>query len=654
VAEKALVAGEVTAADYESLVQRLIALGWGLSNDEARAVVRSAATALGASLAVAPAVDYLICAHCRSPQAAPPPAERPAARCRYCAEALYLSCPNCAQLVEAAAVTCPNCGTSFAAFREATALLGQARQELTAGRPRAAQELVEQSQARTVVTGSAELANEIATTLTTAGNEWQALEADIAAGRIWAAYDRAARLHRTAGDVLGPAGVPVDQRRSELITVKAEVQAEVRNVAGQPAEKAEAALTRLLTRAVDAPAVIAALAAIPLAAPTGLRVHVGTAGVNLRWRPPVTAGPVSYRVVRVAAPDPASGVAPTPTTIGTTAATDLEDAGAPAGTELVYQVSAVAGRRISAPVVSEPVLMVRDITGLRAETVADGIVLTWSGLVGAGAVLIERGNDQAALKRRIRPDQPNRYVDADVLPGPTYTYRVFVEYRRSGRAPTVTEGQAVSIRVPPQPVAVKDLWARTEPDRTILNFTTPPDGMVQVYAGTGVLAEPGTRLDPPGLAALAGRARLVGSARRRLIDPDAVGRIHYTPVTVVEDRAIVGAGLDHVAIGRVTNLAATEQKSGMLLRFELPHGATEAMIRWRFGAPPTGLDDPSAEAAKVTNTKLEIAGGFELAAPDDGRALYVAVYPALRLDGVLTAGPFPATLQVRPARPDPA
>ena len=59
----------------------------------------------------------------------------------------------------------------------------------------------------------------------------------------------------------------------------------------------------------------------------------------------------------------------------------------------------------------------------------------------------------------------------------------------------------------------------------------------------------------------------------------------------------------------MTNLAATEQESGLLLRFELPHGATEAMIRWRFGAPPTGLDDPAAEAAKApsqTCTQAEI------------------------------------------------
>ena len=71
VTEKAVVAGEVSAADYETLVARVVGLGWGLDSDAARAVVRETAGALGVSLAVAPAVDYVLCGACRTPQPAP-------------------------------------------------------------------------------------------------------------------------------------------------------------------------------------------------------------------------------------------------------------------------------------------------------------------------------------------------------------------------------------------------------------------------------------------------------------------------------------------------------------------------------------------------------------------------------------------------------
>ncbi|WP_163568158.1 hypothetical protein [Fodinicola feengrottensis] len=54
----------------------------------------------------------------------------------------------------------------------------------------------------------------------------------------------------------------------------------------------------------------------------------------------------------------------------------------------------------------------------------------------------------------------------------------------------------------------------------------------------------------------------------------------------------------------------------------------------------------------ITNTKLEISGGLAIPAPTDGRPLFIAVYPTVRLT---PAGrPVPAsvatTLVMRPAR----
>src|SRR5260221_626204 len=103
VAEKVIVDGELNAADYEACVRRVIGFGFGLSSEQARLAVRRVATELGATLAVAPAVDYLICPNCREPQ----PASRPPAS-RYCGADVYLPCPACGQQAEAAAVACPH------------------------------------------------------------------------------------------------------------------------------------------------------------------------------------------------------------------------------------------------------------------------------------------------------------------------------------------------------------------------------------------------------------------------------------------------------------------------------------------------------------------------------------------------------------------
>ena len=654
VAEKALVTGEVTAADYETLVQRVIALGWGIPNEDARAAVRAAATALGASLAVAPAVDYIICGRCRAPQAAPPagpPAIGPdpigpdaagpdaagsdaagsdAACCRYCAEPLYLTCPSCARLVEAAAVTCPSCGVSFRAHREAAA------------RP-----------------------------------EWESLERDVAGGRLWSGYDQAVNLERKAGDVIGPAGIGISQRRAELGRMKAAILAELGAALARPGTAAEAALVQLLARAADAPEVIAALTAIPIAAPTGLTARETDLGVQLSWRAAAVPAPTSYRVIRIATPP---GLPSSTTTVGTTSETNLEDAGVPGGASLVYQVVAVSGPRVSAAVVSAPILVFSDLSELRAEVSDQGVELRWVAHPGAGTVVIER-NSMLALpapegqpeavellveegpKRRIRPDTADRYLDVDARPGPTYIYRVFIEYQDPTGAPAPTPGRSVTVRVPPQPVAVTDLGARTERERTVISFAGPPEGLVQIYAGSGVmgvkgetrapLAEPGTRLDAPALAALATRARLVGQGRRRVVDPSAFGRIRYTPITVVGDQAIVGEALIHLAVGRVTNLVATDRGDRVLLTFDLPRGTTEAMIRWWSDIPPSGPNDPAVITAKMTDAPLALGRGIEIPAPDDGRALYAAVYPAVRIDPakVLTPGPHPTTVQVRSGHP---
>ncbi len=68
VAEKVIVEGELSADDYEACVRRVMGFGFGLSSEQARLAVRRVATDLGATLAVAPATEYLICPNCREPQ----------------------------------------------------------------------------------------------------------------------------------------------------------------------------------------------------------------------------------------------------------------------------------------------------------------------------------------------------------------------------------------------------------------------------------------------------------------------------------------------------------------------------------------------------------------------------------------------------------
>lgn len=670
VAEMAIVTGEVSASDYELLVQRIIGRGWGITSREARDLVRDAATALGASLAVAPAVEYVLCGACRTPQ--PEPSRKAGARCRYCDVALYTTCPTCEQVVDAAAITCPHCGTSFKAQREAAELVLRGREDLNAGRPRAAQEVVSAARARLGSTrppvGLSELATAVDAALAAAAADWAAMERDLAARRLWTAYDRAARLTRTAVDVPGPNGVSAAEKLAELAEVKASVQAEVRAAAALDPAGAETALERVLGRAVDCAEAAAALTAIPLAGPGEVTADVVDECVTIDWQPSPAPGLVSYRIVRTATfPD----APPVSATIATTAATSIEDAGAPGGGLIRYEVSAVSGRRRSAAASSPEVFVQRDVGPLHVTAEDDAIQLRWSNTPGAGLVVLERARlavDQSTAAdgapviegptRRIRPSEPGGYLDTDVQPGTTYLYRVYVEYRRPGTGPVRTPGRTATGRVALRPVPVTDLWAVTDQGRTTLSFASPPAGEVTVYASTGPhargLAEVGAEFDEQGLARLvaAAAARSVGTGRRRVIDAAAAGRVVYTPVTRVDGRAVVGAPLDHLAIGRIEDLTAEDRGDGVSVRFALPAGVTEAFVAWRSDAAPTSPADPRASVAKVTNTKLEIGGGFLVPVPADGRGLWVAVWPAVRIagSGQPVAGPHAGVLPVRQAR----
>ena len=98
------------------------------------------------------------------------------------------------------------------------------------------------------------------------------------------------------------------------------------------------------------------------------------------------------------------------------------------------------------------------------------------------------------------------------------------------------------------------------------------------------------------------------------------------------DGAVAGEAVEHVAADAIRDLVARDEGAQIVLTFAMPPGVTEAFVRWRRDGYPQGPDDPAAAGARVTNTKLEIAGGFAIPAPPGGGPLYVAVYPAVRVD----------------------
>jgi hypothetical protein len=632
VAEAVIVDGELTPADFETCVQQAMALGYGLSSEQARAAVRAVATSLGASVKTGLAVDYVLCGSCRTVQSTTT-APDPDAACRYCGTALYHRCPGCGRNAEAAAIACLHCGVSFRAIRAAEESMAAARAALNEGRP---------AQARTALDGARRAASgvpplaaaldamsaDIERTLAAARAEWRAVDRDLAERRIYSAIDRLNRLVMTATDVPGPGGTSASGRLGELAARKASVQAEVAAARALREVERESALARVLTVAADCAEALDLLARMPLAPPSEVVATQRPDAIALRWQPSSAPGQVAYRITRIAR---AGTEVIESRTVGTTSSCEFEDAGVPGGAVVHHRIVATSGRRSSTPLMTDPVLVVRDVTGLTAATREDGIELSWILPVATGAVVVERTVDPdsgfTAPTRRAHA-QGSRYHDNDVQPGVGHTYRVYAEYRGADGTLTRTRGQQIAARVTPRPQPVTDLWAVTEFDgRTKLSWATPPSGEVRIFAAGEPLAAQDTDVD---LGEIARRGRFVGGGRRRTVDAVASGPVTYTPVTVDGGRAVAGAALSHLTVPPPTELRVTDRGEALLVQFSLPPGVTEAVVLARRDAAPSHSDDPNATSFKVTNTKLEIDGGLEITAAADGAGWFVAVHSTIR------------------------
>ena len=338
--------------------------------------------------------------------------------------------------------------------------------------------------------------------------------------------------------------------------------------------------------------------------------------------------------------------------LGTTGATEFDDAGAPGGALVAHEVSAVSGRRTSPAAATGPVLMARDVTGLAARTDASGITLSWTLPIVAGNVVVEREVDpRSGLNlplRRARADDQS-WRDASPETGVEFSYHVYAEYRDPKGVLVRTPGATVRARVAPRPKPVSELWATTHAGHTTIGWVRPASGEVRIYAGTTPLAEPDAEVD---LGDLARRGRYIGAGQRRVADENpGRGVVTYTSVTVDGGQAVAGPSVAHLPVATPTNAAVTDTGAELVLTFTLPPGVTEAVVAGRRDAPPSGPDDPKAQTWTITNTKLEIDGGLHVPAPTDGLGWYFSIHSVLRDGSARVAAPTGLQLKARDSTP---
>jgi hypothetical protein len=360
-------------------------------------------------------------------------------------------------------------------------------------------------------------------------------------------------------------------------------------------EQAAVRLADALGMATDDPHLADRLIALPPPPPQRVRASPNGQQVVVTWESsPLLAGRLCFQVTRGQGSGPAAPTAGIP--VGApTAGTRAVDEAAPTGTELRYSVFAcyaVLADQIadacSPPAVTDPVLLLTDVTGVRLAAQATSVSGSWQLPPRAQAVIVRRGagtpphgaHDGTPVRASL-----TGFTDTGLRTGTEYFYRIMVSYLMSDGRRHHSAGIVVPARPAPEPEPVTDLRvaAGDGPSSVAASWTPPPYGEVRLLAGDAPPRwRPGDRATAHDLAGL----RVLHVVPRRHEGRDRVelplpsGRHYLTPLTVAEDRVVAG----NVAVAElaepVRSLAADRMHDCARLAWEWPRGATDALVRW--------------------------------------------------------------------------
>ncbi|MFB9164006.1 hypothetical protein [Arthrobacter psychrochitiniphilus] len=259
------------------------------------------------------------------------------------------------------------------------------------------------------------------------------------------------------------------------------------------------------------------------------------------------------------------------------------------------------------------------------------------------------------------------FVDAEAERGVSYIYKVYTEAAVHNvnrlSAPAVVHMNVSSVLLP-----VDDLAATVKADddnETVLvdlNWSIPPGGRVDIYrtatrpaAGIELKAIEEATLEQGGLRPEFRLAHpiepLDGTASMLNVPwPVEWTRTYFTPVTVLEGRAHVGASTVSTRPTRIRNAKVVERVDSQILTFEWPDGADAVMVY--SGAPGQGAEAAlTGQPQEISHSGYNQRGGlyFSTLLPAVGCDLHlvpVSYEAGSRVSGTVTTINYPWLLRV--------
>ena len=379
-----------------------------------------------------------------------------------------------------------------------------------------------------------------------------------------------------------------------------------------------------------------------------------TGALELRW-PPFEASDqtVVYRVVSGEDVTPRSPDTADPLTV--TTSTSVTDDRPPVAAVRHFQVWANVGASPSEALAAQPILhaggvLISRVTDLVLQEDSGRVIGRYTAPPGVSAVYVYRMPAGEAHRDgpryRILAGQDNLagFVDVDVERGYRYVYRVRCAAPVGGvlRLSEAAEATAdvSAVLAPVTDLAITGSTA----DATVLDlaWTTPPGGRTVVYrtptgpsAGAAVDELPEDALDQVGLPPEMRLAQPVSeehdedgrvrTAMPGVAWPDQWSRAYFTPVTLIDGRAMLGKTFSTVRTGVIRDIELAEYCNKQVLTFDWPDGAASVVVYLapRGHDPRNGL---TGQTYEITLEEYEKYGGLQLFGqlPVHGCSLHLA------------------------------
>jgi hypothetical protein len=616
--------GEIDELEAEQLLREALELG--LTAELAQRVVAELAREHGAGLRTGAVVDFVACPSCNHPHRRDAGSER----CERCGTPLFVDCPNgCGQRSDATAGRCAKCGADL--YRHAAAIRAVSRLPELVEEGRVARARTELEDATRVLGPShGELetgARRVTAAVEAARRAWAEVDQARTERRHYAARRSLGELEKTAKDFPGPAGdLPAQalEVSRERVGEAERTLARARTLQGAAREQA---LLEALHLAADCAEAERELDKLPLEPPSAVEAVARGTSMTVSWAPSPTSG-VGYVVFR-----DASG--PQRAIVGETDGLEIEDRGAGAGKLVRYSVEAVRGRARSAVAISVPVTVAHEVGGLSASGGDGEVRLSWAARADAGRVVVSRRDESDRSDVAVDPDAGG-VTDRSVVNGRRYTYRVRVEYPGPGGEMVRTPGLTVFAQPVERPKPLRKLIVRAQASGIALDFEPPENGTVSIFrCMEDPQLEPGSGLGLAELSELGQALEVRGSIG---LDPEPPnGPCFYQAVTVAGTAAVAGAAVRHVALPEISHVRAVANGRQAQVTWTWPDGITLARVVWRHDRQPDGPEDASASAIDYRLGEYRDCGGCSLDLGEQ-RSLFVAVYPATRVDGEVAYG----------------